>query len=84
MKHTVLRKPSQPIKNPNVAAILSFFFPGLGQIYNGQIAIGIISFIVTVALYFTLFCGILLHLCLVYDASTYARKLNNGMHTRNA
>jgi len=28
-------------KNPGVAAILSFFWPGLGQIYNGQIAKGI-------------------------------------------
>jgi TM2 domain-containing membrane protein YozV len=28
-------------KNPGVAAFLSFFWPGLGQIYNGQIAKGI-------------------------------------------
>ena len=28
-------------KNPGLAAVLSFFWTGLGQIYNGQIAKGI-------------------------------------------
>src|SRR5665647_1415963 len=28
-------------KNPGVAAVLSFFWAGLGQIYNGQLAKGI-------------------------------------------
>jgi TM2 domain-containing membrane protein YozV len=28
-------------KNPAVAAVLSFFWPGLGQIYNGQIGKGV-------------------------------------------
>ena len=36
-------------KNPSVAAILSFFWAGLGQIYNGQIGKGI-AFIVLYAL----------------------------------
>ncbi len=27
----------QPAKSPGLAAMLSFFFCGLGQIYNGQI-----------------------------------------------
>ncbi|UOE92963.1 MULTISPECIES: hypothetical protein [Bacillaceae] len=29
------------MKNAGLAAVLSFFFAGLGQIYNGQIAKGI-------------------------------------------
>lgn len=33
-------------KNPGLAAILSFFFMGLGQIYNGQIFKGVIFIIV--------------------------------------
>lgn len=33
---------TQPLKNPGMAAVLSFFLPGLGQIYNGQIIWGII------------------------------------------
>jgi len=32
------------VKNPGLAAILSFFICGLGQIYNGQIAKGIALF----------------------------------------
>jgi len=28
-------------KNPGLAAVLSFFWTGLGQIYNGQIAKGV-------------------------------------------
>ena len=38
---------SSPVyyKNPGLAAILSFFYMGLGQIYNGQIGKGV-AFIV--------------------------------------
>lgn len=32
-------------KNPGIAAVLSFFYMGLGQIYNGQIAKGIVFII---------------------------------------
>lgn len=38
--------PVQPLKNPGVAAVLSFCLPGLGQIYNGQIMWGIIYLVV--------------------------------------
>lgn len=34
------------MKNPGVAAVLSFFYCGLGQIYNGQIFKGIIMLVV--------------------------------------
>jgi len=34
------------MKNPGVAAVLSFFFTGLGQIYNGQIAKGILFIVI--------------------------------------
>lgn len=33
------------MKNPGVAAVLSFFYCGLGQIYNGQIFKGILMFV---------------------------------------
>ena len=43
------------IKNSGLAVMLSFFFPGFGQIYNGQIIKGILfMFILTVNLVFTL------------------------------
>ncbi|HLJ26669.1 MAG TPA: hypothetical protein VKY85_08160 [Candidatus Angelobacter sp.] len=33
-------------KNPGVAAVLSFFWAGLGQIYNGEIGKGVLLLIV--------------------------------------
>jgi len=33
------------MKNPGVAAVLSFFYCGLGQIYNGQILKGIVMLV---------------------------------------
>lgn len=33
-------------KSPGIAAVLSFFYTGLGQIYNGQIAKGILFIII--------------------------------------
>lgn len=44
-------------KNPGIAALLSFFYTGLGQIYNGQIGKGVIFAIiqaVNIALMFVL------------------------------
>lgn len=40
-------------KNPSVATILSFFFIGLGQVYNGQIGKGVV-FILLYAISITL------------------------------
>jgi TM2 domain-containing membrane protein YozV len=34
------------MKNSGVAAVLSFFFSGLGQIYNGQIAKGVLFIVI--------------------------------------
>ena len=72
------RRPTEPPKNPGVAAVLSFFIPGLGQIYNGQIGMGILLLFLTAALYFTIFLGIILHLYLIYDAYTTATKMNKS------
>lgn len=32
------------MRNPGVAAVLSFFWPGVGQIYNGELAKGLVLF----------------------------------------
>jgi TM2 domain-containing membrane protein YozV len=34
------------MKNPGVAAVLSFFITGLGQIYNGQILKGVLFIVI--------------------------------------
>lgn len=72
----------QPLKNPGVAAVLSFFLPGLGQIYNGQIMWGIIYLVVvmpltgliSVSLWFSLvreYYGIGVHLPLLLPAAIW-------------
>jgi TM2 domain-containing membrane protein YozV len=38
----------QPKKNPGLAAVASYFFAGLGQIYNGDILKGVLLMIVQV------------------------------------
>ena len=36
------------LKNPGLAAALSFFYTGLGHIYNGQIGKGILLFLLRI------------------------------------
>jgi len=48
---------TQPAKNPGLAVILSFFFMGLGQFYNGQFGKGIL---------FIIFYGISIGLMFVF------------------
>lgn len=38
------------LKNPGIAAVLSFFFPGLGHVYNGKVAIGAMITIVEISI----------------------------------
>lgn len=48
-------KCKQEEKNPTIAAILSFLFVGLGQIYNGEVAKGIGFMVIAVLLFLTIF-----------------------------
>jgi len=56
-------RPGAGRKNPGVAAVLSFFWPGLGQIYNGDIGFGLSLMLVAVLciLLFFIFIGIPLY-----------------------
>jgi TM2 domain-containing membrane protein YozV len=69
-------------KNPGLAAVLSFFYMGLGQIYNGQIAKGIafiVLYTISILLIFILI-GIvttpILFIYGMYDAYKSAEKIN--------
>ena len=71
-------------KNPGLAAVLSFFIPGLGQIYNGQIGKGIKFTIigVTLALSIAFLVGIILYPIFwaynIHDAYSTAKRINTG------
>lgn len=72
-------------KNPSVAAVLSFFFMGLGQIYNGQIGKGIafiVVYFVSILLMF-LFIGFfttpVLWIWGMVDAYNSAKRINQDL-----
>ncbi len=69
---------SKSIPNPGVAAVLSFFLPGVGQIYNGAFLRGIFWFIVTPGLWIGTggMLGWVCHLIAAYTAYSYAKKLS--------
>lgn len=75
--HYASAHPTQKQKDPGLAAVLSVICPGLGQVYNGQIGIGILLGIVCVLLYF-ICLGPFMHVWLAYDAYNYADRLNRG------
>ncbi|MDT5061408.1 MAG: hypothetical protein QOH63_1867 [Acidobacteriota bacterium] len=62
--------------NPFIAGLLSLLVPGLGQIYNGRVIIGLIWLIVTGATWIgsvgTL--GWIVHLFSAYCAYSYAKE----------
>lgn len=56
--------------HPGLAAILSLFVPGLGQLYKGQIINAIVWFVIVLVGYFLLIIpGIVLHLLCIFGAS---------------
>ena len=78
-------QPPKFYKNPSIATILSFFFMGLGQIYNGQIGKGIVFIIlygVSVALMWVVIGFVTTPILWIWgmvDANNSAKKLNEKM-----
>jgi len=76
---------TQPQKSPGVATVLSFFFMGLGQIYNGQIGKGImfiILYAISIALMFVIVGFITTPILWIWglvDANKSAKKINEEM-----
>jgi TM2 domain-containing membrane protein YozV len=65
------------LPNPGVAAILSFFIPGAGQIYNGKFLRGVFWLIITPGLWLASagFWGWVCHIIAAYTAYSYAKSL---------
>jgi len=81
---TEMNQTAAPVfyKNPGLAAILSFFYMGLGQIYNGQISKGIV-FIIAYSLSWVLMILVIgfvttpvMWIYGMYDAYKSAEKIN--------
>lgn len=78
--------PSQPPKNPALAAILSFLINGLGQIYNGETKKGLIIIGVQIInallalIIIGFFTGLIVFVWSIYDAYKTAEKINAQAH----
>jgi TM2 domain-containing membrane protein YozV len=78
------RQTNYPLKNPGLAAVLSAFFVGFGQIYNGEIAKGlllIVVYFISILMIFVLIGLIttpLIWIFGIYDAYNTAKRINTG------
>ena len=65
-----------PMSKPGTAAVLSFFVPGVGQIYNGAFLRGFFWLIITPGLWIGTagWFGWICHLAAAYTAYSYATK----------
>ena len=78
------QEPIYQLKNPGVAAVLSAVFVGLGQIYNGEIAKGLmfmVAYFISIILVFLIIGFIttpLLWIYGIYDAYDTAKRINTG------
>ena len=74
-------------KSSGLAAVLSFLFVGLGQVYNGQIGKGLLFIIIGVICVFLMLflIGFILYpifwIYNIYDAYNTAKKINAGLKT---
>ncbi len=78
-------QPPKFYKNPSIAAVLSFFYMGLGQIYNEQIGKGvifIIIYLISIALMFVVIGFITTPILWIWgmiDANLSAKKINKAI-----
>ena len=56
-----------------IAALASFFIPGLGQLIQGRLGMAIVHFVLTCLLWLVLL-GWIIHLWSVLDAAKYRRQ----------
>ncbi|MCE5298143.1 MAG: zinc ribbon domain-containing protein [Methanoregulaceae archaeon] len=70
----------QKEKNPWISTILSFFFPGLGSVYNGDTLKGIAIYIGTIiGMFLFIVPGVIVWIFGLYDAYSTAKKMNEGL-----
>ncbi len=74
--------PTQVMKNPGFAAVASFIYPGLGQVYNGEIGKGLLLMfiqLINILLAFLIIgiiTGLIVWIYGIYDAYKTAERIN--------
>ena len=77
MTETTQTQPTvRALRNPGTAAVLSFFIPGVGQIYNGKILRGLFWLIITPGLWIGTggLLGWVCHVVSAYTAHKFAKE----------
>ena len=78
---TAKQAPAKP-KSAGAAAFLSFIIAGVGQLYNGQVARGLVIIFIAVASLpffpYSLFWLMPIWLFAILDAYAYAKRFNRG------
>lgn len=70
----------QKEKNPRISTILSFFFPGLGSVYNGDTLKGVAIYIgAIIGMFLFIVPGVIVWIYGMYEAYTTAKKMNEGL-----
>jgi TM2 domain-containing membrane protein YozV len=83
IENNATRQKIKVMKNPGLAAVASFFFSGLGQIYNGEIGKGILFIVIQIINFLLMFVliGFFTYLATwvygIYDAYKTAERMNN-------
>lgn len=65
--------------NPGLAAVLSLFMPGAGQLYTGRIVAALLWFLVVSAGYYLILPGLIFHLFCIVSAASSAHRLNSAV-----
>ena len=66
-----------------IAALCSFFIPGLGQLLQGRLLMAIIQFVLAAVMWIVLL-GWLIHLWSILDAALYKPRANAGLTTKRS
>jgi len=65
--------------NPGLAAVLSLFMPGAGQLYAGRIVGALMWFLAVSAGYYLVLPGLILHVFCIVSAASSAHRLNSSV-----
>ena len=65
--------------NPGLAAVLSLFMPGAGQLYAGRIVGALLWFLAVSAGYYLVLPGLILHVFCIVSAASSAHRLNSAI-----
>lgn len=83
LQRSIIRLPPVPLAlqsraaSPGLAAALSLFIPGAGQLYTGRVVSALLWFLVVTAGYALILPGLVLHVFCIASAAASAHRMNS-------